>query len=415
MIQKMNFLRIKKKFWICNLALLAFIDLLFFPYFQVIIIPFSLPMILTVILLMGKASFPPTTRNAFFVMAGLMIASAAIGIFLPHSAPYAAENFKRVIQFLSSFLYLIFFFYVALNYSIENTLKTISLVFLAYFLVLLSWFFFDPIMVNAMMSKLYGRIVTSQDVVLSHFRFAYQFSDPNTAGYFVLIAVLPWLPLYKSTTIKTIIVALCFVAALFVQSQGVVLALILAVLLWIFPWRWLRLRFRGQDIWFFLKIFTIAPVIGTVMAFVVFKYFGDIQIFDMSLRRVYDLERYSRGGSRFEIWWSYVSVLIPLPIGSGYKFDTPYGQFFPHSDLLRLIYSYGFIVAGVFVWWVFKKGWRYPLLLIPALMAFAINSLIDEQKLFGLFLAILGIFIGRHQREGAFRIFYPAGDKTVIR
>ena len=38
------------------------------------------------------------------------------------------------------------------------------------------------------------------------------------------------------------------------------------------------------------------------------------------------------------------------------------GLFIPHSDLLRLLYSYGFIVATLFLSWFLRSGRKYPAL-----------------------------------------------------
>jgi len=385
------------------IAIIAYIDLLFLPYFQAVIIPYSLPLVLVGIFLMGKVMFPPNTKVAIFCLALLMVVSLVIGFFLPQSAPYAVENIKRLMQFLTSFLYLVFFFAVARHYKIESSLRIISLVFLAYFFVLLAWFFLDPVAVNAMMRQIYGRLVTPADVALIHFRFAYLFKDPNTAGYFLLLAVLPWLILCKNTIFRVAVVFLCVVIAIFIQSRGALLGLILATFLWAFPGRWLMFRFYVRDIYGLLKGLSIIFVVGMVMTVLVFRFFGDMPIFDMSLDRVTDIASYEHGGLRFEIWREYVTELTLLPMGSGHIFNTEYGEFFPHSDFLRLIYSYGFIAAGIFLWLFIRIGWRYPLILMPAFMAFGVNSLIDEQKLFGLFLATLGVFLGIQQRDRASR------------
>lgn len=389
--------------WVNDLAVLAYIDLLFFPYFQAFIIPFSLPLIVVGMLAMGKVTLPSHTITSFFAIAFLMLVSMGIGFFLPQSAPYSIENIKRVAQFTTSFFYLAFFFSVARHYHIEKPLRIISLAFVAYFSVWLVWFIFEPLSANATINHFYGRLVTAKDVVLIHFRFAYLFTDPNTAGYFLLIATLPWLMLYKNMAVKIAIVALCFVIAILVQSRGVLLSLILAVLLEIFPRRWWMFRFRVRKLRSLLKNTLIMAVVGGIVTVAVVKYFAYNPAFDMGLKRISDEESYRQGDSRYKIWKKYATTLTPFPIGRGYQFDTETdivrGQFFPHSDLMRLIYSYGFIAAGLFVWWLLRKGWNYPLVLMPAFMAFGINSLIDEQKLFGLFLATLGVLLGMHQRK----------------
>jgi hypothetical protein len=47
----------------------------------------------------------------------------------------------------------------------------------------------------------------------------------------------------------------------------------------------------------------------------------------------------------------------------------------------------------------FRRLLSFPALVIPALTAFLINTLADEQKLLGLYLALLGIAIGSGERR----------------
>ena len=75
-----------------------------------------------------------------------------------------------------------------------------------------------------------------------------------------------------------------------------------------------------------------------------------------------------------------MTSLTPLPIGRGYKFKTQFaGLFIPHSDLLRLLYSYGFIVATLFLSWF--SGLAVSTSALGASFdGLCINTLIDEQN-----------------------------------
>lgn len=393
-------MQISKK-WIRNLAILVYIDLLFFPYFQTVIMPFSLPVV-GIVIATGKMKFPYLFKRFFFLVATLMLFSLLFGYFLPQSAPYIVENFKRIIQFLSSFVYLIFFFCVARQHKIEKHLRTISLIFIAYFSMLAAWSFFDPELVRGTIENIYGRLVISESVYLQHLRFSYIFNDPNTAGYFLMIAVLPWFPFWESMTVRSILVYFCFANAFLIQSRGAMLSLALALLLWVFPRDWVRLKIRKMDVWNILRISAAFLVVSSIVIFVFFPTIApvivDNKIFGFGSERL-STSQYDEGtGIRFDIWQGYTTSLLPLPIGIGYMFKIQGREFFPHSDLLRFTYSYGFIAAGLFVRWFLRSSFHYPLIFIPALVPFMINSLIDEQKLFGLFLATLGVLLGINQR-----------------
>ena len=137
-------------------------------------------------------------------------------------------------------------------------------------------------------------------------------------------------------------------------SRGVIISLILAVCLWAIPLRAILLRFRKsiqED--FFMPFVFMAFVIFT---FMVHRILGDLALFISSNERISSLDGIQQGGLRFPIWSSYVTSLTPLPIGRGYMFKTQFaGLFIPHSDLLRLLYSYGFIVATLFLSWFLRS------------------------------------------------------------
>ena len=397
------FLRIPMSFSINRLTALAvicYIDLLFFPYYQVIIIPYSLPVAVIGLLECRRIIMPPKTKNMLIITSLFMSLSVTASLFLPESSDYIVENIKRLFQFSTSFLYFFFFYNVARRYKLENYLLITSVFFLVYFLLWALFFVHDPLAVNSLMSSLYGRLVTSSANVAMHGRFAYLFTDPNTAGYFLLIAVLPWLHVARNFILRVIIIVLSSLAILFLASRGVIISLILAVCLWAIPLRAILLRFRKSDFKKTLKYMPFVFIAFVIFTFMVPRIFGDLALFISSIERISSLDGIQQGGLRFPIWSSYVTSLTPLPIGRGYMFKTQFaGLFIPHSDLLRLLYSYGFIVATLFLSWFLRSGRKYPLLLVPALMAFGINTLIDEQKLFALFLGTLGVLIGIRQRD----------------
>ena len=386
------------------IAVFVYIDLLFLPYFQAVIMPVSLPLVFGALLWFGHLRIRSRFFTPFLILSGLLMTSYLIGLFVPQAAPYMAENLKRVIQFLTSFFYLFFFYRVAMTIAIEQYLKRIAVVFLIYFMILVLLFANDPDFVNSLMRDLYGRLVTDSEVARIHLRFAYLFSDPNTAGYFVSIAVLPWLMVFKKRLFKVVVITACIVAVVLVQSRGALLGLMFAILYWGLPWHWFKYGVNRREFTSYFGISIFMVTIGVVALFYFFPNLNDIPLYDISINRVTDSESYIKGGSRFEIWTKYVTILPVSPIGIGYMFDTEAGKFFPHSDFFRFFYSYGYIAAFVVTFWLARETRHFPLLLFPALLAFFVNTLIDEQKLFGLFLATLGVMYGMSYRFNKLRM-----------
>jgi hypothetical protein len=123
-------------------------------------------------------------------------------------------------------------------------------------------------------------------------------------------------------------------------------------------------------------------------------------ILKYAFERIFNSDDTSKGGFRFEIWKSVITQMIPMPIGIGYNLvvgNASIGS--PHSDFLRLVYSYGFISSFAVFSFLFRKLKNLEALIIPAIIAFSINTLIDEQKVFALFLVFLAIFSTKNINE----------------
>ena len=221
---------------------------------------------------------PPKTKNMLIITSLFMSLSVTASLFLPESSDYIVENIKRLFQFSTSFLYFFFFYNVARRYKLENYLLITSVFFLVYFLLWALFFVHDPLAVNSLMSSLYGRLVTSSANVAMHGRFAYLFTDPNTAGYFLLIAVLPWLHVARNFILRVIIIVLSSLAILFLASRGVIISLILAVCLWAIPLRAILLRFRKSDFKKTLKYMPFVFIAFVIFTFMVPRIFGDLAL-----------------------------------------------------------------------------------------------------------------------------------------
>jgi len=83
--------------------------------------------------------------------------------------------------------------------------------------------------------------------------------------------------------------------------------------------------------------------------------------------------------------------LVPYPLGRGYILEINGLTMKPHSDALRLIYSYGLVVFIVMFYFLVRLLVKHPVYVLPAFVAFMANTLIDEQKFFALFLCWAGI------------------------
>jgi O-antigen ligase len=244
----------------------------------------------------------------------------------------------------------------------------------------------------------YGRLVTAEDTLAEHLRFAYLFTDPNTAGYFLLVAAAGLL--MTARTLRSQLTTLAILAPLvfITQSRGALFIYALVAIATIYPPRRLArtlLSVRRAGIVLFV-------VVGLVCLLIYLKQSGNEQfeVARMAYERLFEAssEQYATGGARLYVWERFFTSHLPLPLGRGYVLDVAGVVQGTHTDVLRITYSYGLIALVAIMMFFFRRLMSFPVLILPALMAFLINSLIDEQKLMALFLALLGICIGSEER-----------------
>lgn len=382
----------------------AIIDLLFLPYFQLIVLPYSLP-----VLVLTMAWLKVPVRNDWYKKSFLIISlcvslSFLISLTLRGSQPFIIENLKRVVQLSSSFIY--FFYFRWLASKITFQVNFILSAFALWFFCLSLFFAIDPAFVLDWTRSIYGRLVTEEDVVFEHFRFAYLFSDPNTAIYFLLIAVAPLL--MQAEKKITILLILFFISVpLFLcQSRGGMISFVLMAIA-------ANTSATTRSIFSPRRWFIVLMIVFVAYAvFLIFKRVAESNfIVDLAYSRLFldsdDEYGYGYGyvtaGGRDDIWNSILLTYQMLPLGRGYKFD----EFGPHSDFLRVIYSYGFIALPFLIWFLFNKILRLPQLVIPAVIAFTVNTLIDEQKLLALYLSLLAVYAD----FALTKTYIPAGRK----
>jgi hypothetical protein len=379
--------------WIGYLALL---DLLLLPYFQLVILPLSLPLLVA-----AAALLNPKLKNdhylvLFLIIACGVVASVAISIGTSETDEYLPENVKRVLQLFSTFVYFFYFRWLASRVPLRT--GPILVFFMAWIAALALMFFVQPERTGEFLRVAYGRLATSEDVLSEHLRFAYLFTDPNTAAYFLLIAAAPLLMTRRSTISLILIVLVLTLLTFVTQSKGALIALFLMCMTTLYP----PARFISSllSVRKALALILLAIVLSALLVYVFESLGQSSDLVRMAYERVFEApDEYATGGSRFEVWRGIASHFLPLPFGRGYALVVDGVFVRPHSDVLRLLYSYGLVAllaAGVFF---FSRIRSFTPLIIPALMAFLINSLIDEQKLLALFLSLLAICIGSEERR----------------
>jgi hypothetical protein len=377
-------------------AYFSLFDLLVLPYFQLVILPLSLPLLLLALLVLDTR----IRNDSYLFLFGVVIASAVLsvgaGYFVNDSSEYLAENTKRLFQLFTTFFYFFYFRWVARRVPLD--VRPVLRVFLVWLWILSIAFVVRPGLTGDLIRIVYGRLVTAEDTLAEHLRFAYLFTDPNTAGYFLLVAAAGML--MTARTLRSQLTTLAILAPLvfITQSRGALFIYVLVAIATIYPPRRLAktlLSVRRAGIVLFV-------VVGLVGLLIYLKQSGNEQfeVARMAYERLFEAssEQYATGGARLYVWERFFTSHLPLPLGRGYVLDVAGVVQGTHTDVLRITYSYGLIALVAIMMFFFRRLLSFPVLILPALMAFLINSLIDEQKLMALFLALLGICIGSEER-----------------
>lgn len=365
-----------------------FIDLLFFPYIHFFTIPFSLPLVLLSLLFLVKLKKENNHLNIIVLIYITVLISTFISVNLGIPSEFIVENLKRALQFLTTFAYFLFFFYVFREVNLN--LKPILISFLLYLLVLLGIFIYQPNLYLKLKNIIYPQAATELGEFLFFLRFDYMFQDPNTAGYFILLVVFfALLKVNFNFFVKSLFVVLALLTVITTKSVGASLSLFIfltAIFL-------LQFKKKRNDKVSIRKFLFICLFISIISVTALNLYYNGSQNSTSFILEDY-LDRLEMSGenneSRIVKYLSLTQEFYPFIFGSGYTLIGEGVPIKPHNDHLRIIYSYGIICYILTIYLFFRKVFTFnSILLIPAFIAFSVNTLIDEQKLFALFLIIL--------------------------
>jgi len=229
--------------------------------------------------------------------------------------------------------------------------------------------------------------------VLTSERFSYIFIDPNSAAYFSCILAFFLLFYFEfKTLIKSAVWTMLLIILIVCASKGALIAVLIGITFYLFQTKMLM----KSRVWIKLILGVSFCIVIWVVSMAQFPdlhrgFSHHVRVFE---GRYYQLKGYNTIYSSKADTWKRVLEEMPLiVIGKGFWFSDRGKDFaYPHSDHLRFIYSYGIIAYISGTLFLFKKIFRRKyLFLVPTFLAFSLNTLIDEQKLFVLPLIFLAI------------------------
>lgn len=381
-----------------NNALLIFIflDLFLFPYFPLFVIPISLPI---VFLKLGFYKFRmlKNKETILIMILSFIVISSAFISFFRYSTNYAGinnigvENLKRAFQFLTSFLY---YFLIRNHFrDIKIDLKKIIMAFVLVYIVLGVLSYIDLSIYFRVLDVLKVRNGYIDDWYLRQsyylFRYSYLWVDANTAAYGFQIIVFYALMNEKLKAFEFIMLyGSAIVTSILTMSTGSILSLSIFTALIIFNriLRFYKITFNFKKLIY--SILSIAVIL--VLLVVASNYLNEKfnYVIEFSLRRMFE----NTDGGRLQKYTYLFQNKIPnILFGEGYILIREGELFRPHSDHLRILYSYGVLAYFISIWFLFRRILysKAYFFILPGIMAFTINTLIDNQKILVIFLVLL--------------------------
>ncbi len=309
-----------------------------------------------------------------------------------NSKEYFEENFKRGAQFLLILL-LVMFEFRKINYALLSKYICIFVPFLYFIIFFLMYlFYFSPDLYSSIVIWVYPEAVSMLDINLDNKRFAFHFTDPNSLAYMMVI-ILAFLLSLRLPISQHLFFLVCTLAVVMAtQSRGGLLAYSSVFLIYYI----LLVRCFSLKIYFFLA--------ATTITLLIFNFHGEIiSVFLESLSDRAEIESSKEngfGGSRKESWeYFFRNININPFFGSGYSLEQEGELYRPHSDFIRFNLSYGIIIYFVF-FYIFRAATiRCAMLLTAFIVPFLFNTVIDDYRLFGIFVIFFSIIKNYNDSE----------------
>jgi hypothetical protein len=367
----------------------ALLDLLVLPYPPFLVIPITLLPLLLYFILFGKIE-----NKADFIVCALVgllaFLSVVVSIHILDDSTLVVQNFKRAGQLMSCFVYYFFFYWLVRNRRVD--LRWVLVAFVVYHTFLVVMFIIDPLASVKMRGNIYAATAVSAKLVYMFLRFSYMFEDPNTDGYFFLIVFFFLLPMVKTRLFKALLLVVAILTLIAVQSLGAFIAMGVGLAIYLIAGMVKsKARMSGVFKW-------VAPVVivglltGAAVPLLSNNKDNKIAGLGIIVEFLQRRDNASSGKARAVRYSIAAKNYTPFIIGRGYSLLVDGDEFRPHSDNLRMIISYGLIAYACMLFLLFRNLFdKEFLFIIPALMTFCINSLIDETKLFSLFLVFLAV------------------------
>lgn len=376
--------------WDYYVFVFALIDTLFLPYFWLVTVPLSLPVVIYWAIKRIKILNYNVEFKMFRVMVLLMIFSTVLGSVIAPSHSY--DNIIFLIKYLYVFILYFNFSFVIKNNNIK--IKKYLLAFVFFVLVFAILYYLDKSLYQSLKNIWNYRaniFVVENYRNLIGYRYSFIWMDPNNIGYMIVaICLFLFSNEYTSFSEKVLILGSSIIIIIATMSNGAFLSLgigISAYLITIIT-RIFKIRTKIK-----IKIRLLNYLLFIALIIVGIYLIPKVPDFLNSTIAIESFERISEnsGDSRFRIWTrvlqniKWYEYILYIFIGTGGVTLQGGQSISPHNGHLYWIMGYGLISYYIFMYIIFRKRKFTPISkyvwIIPVFIGFTINIMIGEMKL----------------------------------
>lgn len=364
------------------------IDILFLPYFNIVVIPLSYFVILMWVVNHYHKIMEDRETKGILVCMVLMFVSTIYGSLVNYSYGVLVDNFKRLIQYYFAFGYYFFFKDYLREKKID--MKKVLWLFVG-FVVVLAVLFQTNLSIFVRISTIWNKGNNYNTSMIENAIFGYTnrynfiWTDTNNIAYAITGIIMFMLVFYKTALgEKLLLFALNVFVLLCCMSSGgwigFAISWILYLIYALFTGNLIRRYSSRRTLIISLIIFggiTVLVYRGYLSTFL------DSNLVAAAMERLQNNEE-----SRTEIWTRILqeeSILKYILLGRGSELYVKGVSRAAHSGHIYWIYAYGFISYFIFMkkfFWLGFKNLKGYIPLISFFLCFTMNTMVGEQKLF---------------------------------
>lgn len=308
-----------------------------------------------------------------------------------------SENLKRGLQ-LACILLILFYDFNSIDIEVFiKRIKNFILCFYLFILVVIFLFYFNSDLYVSFMTFFYAESTPMLMTNVEYLRFAFHFTDPNSLAYMIVL-VLAFLLSLKLNSREIVFFIVCsLVIILTTQSRGALVSFGLVVLSYFL--------FFLENTRFKISLLFLLTLSCIILYFLFGQYLDAFLSVMQHRSEIEDSMGKGVGGGRMDSWLYFLNNLNLNPFfGVGYILQVDGKLYKPHSDFIRLNLSYGILIYFLLAYIIRGFTKKHVMLFFAFLIPFFINTIIDDYRLFMLFIVFFNLI----------RVYENGSEKKIL-